>query len=115
MNEMTRIKARFLQDPLPIRLAGLAASLGRVASSARSPSGSERVQEMLEECQHFIEWTAAELEPEEAAELVNMQVLIALWRSAWETAKEDPVQRVLLSTVARQWSDKALAYSGLLD
>lgn len=69
---------------------------------------------MLEECQFYIEWTAGELEPEAAAEMVDIQVLIAMWRKAWPTAQQDATQRSLLSFLAKKWSDKALDYSGLL-
>jgi len=59
-----RKRERFLRDPLPVRLAGLAADLARVASSARHPTGAESVAVMLEESQYFIVWTAAAAEPE---------------------------------------------------
>lgn len=42
---------------------------------------------MLEESQYPIEWTAAEAPVELAAELVDLQVLLALWRRAWPEAQ----------------------------
>ena len=39
-----RIQERYLRDALPVRLAGLAADLGRVASSARHATGARRPQ-----------------------------------------------------------------------
>jgi len=48
-------RKRFLRDPLPVRLAGLAADLARVASSARHPTGAESVSAMLEESQDYHE------------------------------------------------------------
>jgi hypothetical protein len=108
-------RERFLRDPLPVRLAGLAADLARVASSARRESGAESVAVMLEESKYFIEWTAAEAEPEIAAELVDIQRLIALWRKAWPDAQQYPTQRTLLSIQAKKWSDQVLGYSGLVD
>jgi hypothetical protein len=69
---------------------------------------------MLEESQYYIEWTAAEAEPEVAAELVDMQRLIALWRKAWPKAQTDRTQRTLLSVQAKKWSDQVLGYSGLV-
>lgn len=66
-----------MRDPLPIRLAGLAAELRRVSSSAKREGGAGSVAEMLEESQYYIEWTAAEAEIEISAELVDMQRLIA--------------------------------------
>jgi len=114
MKNKERKRERFLKDPLTIRLAGLAADLGRVASSARHETGSESVAEMLEESQYYIEWTAAEAEPEVAAELVDMQIMIALWRTAWPEAQKNHTQRTLLSVQAKKWSDQVLVYSGIV-
>jgi len=110
-----RKRERFLRDPLPVRLAGLAADLARVSSSARHASGAESVASMLEESQYFIEWTAAEAEPEIAAELVDIQRMVALWRKAWPDAQNNHTQRTLLSVQAKKWSDVVLVYSGLMD
>jgi hypothetical protein len=114
MSEIEQMRLRFLQDDLPTRLGGLAADLMRVASSARRPAGGKAVERMLEESQYFIEWTAAELEPEKAFALVNIQRLIALWRRAWPEAQKDHDQRTILSVTAKQWADEVLKYSGLI-
>ena len=106
---------RFLRDPLPIRLAGLAANFERIASSARHATGAASVVEMLEESQYYIEWTAAEAEPQVAGELVDIQRLIAAWRRAWPEAQHSPTQRTLLSVQAKIWADQVLDYSGVLD
>jgi len=108
-------RKRFLHDPLPVRLAGLAADLARISSSARHTSGSASVAEMLEESQYYIEWTAAEAKPEVAAELVDIQRMIALWRRIWPEAQNSSTQRTLLSVQAKKWSDQVLDYSGLLE
>jgi hypothetical protein len=105
---------RFLRDPLPIRLAGLAANLARIASSARRETGGEAVVLMLEESRYLIEWTAAEAEPEIAAELVDIQRLLTAWQRAWLEAQISQIQRTLLSIQAKKWSDQVLGYSGLL-
>lgn len=110
-----RKQQRYLADPLPVRLAGLAADLARVSSSARNPSGSSNVEQMLEESQYYIEWTAAEATPEVAAELVDIQRMIVLWRQAWPDAQHSSTQRTLLSVQSKKWSDTVLDYSGLLD
>jgi hypothetical protein len=112
MKNLERIKTRYLKDPWPTRLAGIAADLGRVSSSARHTTGSESVAQMLEESQYFIEWTAAELDPEVAGELVNIQVLIALWRRAWPEAQHQPQQRTILSVQAKTWADQILGLAG---
>lgn len=115
MKNLERKRERYLKDTLPVRLAGLAADLARIASSARQPTGSVSVAEMLEESQYFIEWTAGEAEAEVASELADIQIMLALWRRAWPEAQRLRTQRTLLSVQAKKWSDQVLVYSGILD
>ena len=110
MKNSERIRERYLRDALPMRLAGLAADLGRVASSARRATGGAAAAAMLEESQYFIEWTAAEAPAELAEELVNLQALLALWRQAWPEAQNSPLQRSLLAVQAKQWADQVLRH-----
>ncbi len=109
-----KMRERFLRDSLPRRLGGLAATLGRISSSARNSTNMTIVQNLLEEAKYLIEWAAADAEPETAAELVSMQILITLWAKTWEAANQNKTQRTLLSVQAKQWSDRALDLSGLL-
>ncbi|HKY54584.1 MAG TPA: hypothetical protein VJM08_09775 [Anaerolineales bacterium] len=110
-----KLRERFLRDPLPRRLGGLAATLGRISSIARETSDPANVSRLLHEARYFIEWTAAETEPEVAAELVSMQRLITLWLKAWDKASQNKEERTLLSVQAKYWSDRALAFSGLVN
>jgi len=72
------------------------------------------VYNLLDEAKHLIEWTAADTEPEAAAELVHMQTMITIWQHAWNEASQNPQQRLLLSLQAKNWSDKAVDFSGLV-
>ena len=109
-----KLRERFLRDPLPRRLGALSATLGRISSSARNSNNPEVVTDLLDEAKHLIEWTAAEAEVETAAELVRMQRIITLWLSVWDENSESHSQRVLLSVQAKDWSDRAIDFSGLL-
>lgn len=113
MTNKEKLRERFLRDPLPRRLGGLAATLGRISSSARKSTDPNMVSNLLDEAKHLIEWTAADTEPETAAELVRIQTMIVLWQRAWTEASQNPKQRLLLSVQAKNWSDKALDFSGL--
>ncbi len=113
MKDREKVRERFLRDPLPRRLGGLAATLGRISSSARRSTEPAIVASLLDEAKHLIEWTAADTEPETAAELVRIQTMISLWQRAWEEASRNPRQRLLLSVQAKDWSDKAVDFSGL--
>jgi hypothetical protein len=44
--------------------------------------------------------------------LVNIQVLIALWRCAWPEAQCHPQQRTILSAQAKAWADQILGLAG---
>ncbi len=114
MKDMEKLRERFLRDPLPRRLGGLAATFGRISSSARKSTDPNMVATLLDEAKHLIEWTAADTEPETAAELVQMQTMITLWQHAWAEASQNPRQRILLSVQAKAWSDKATDFSGLI-
>ena len=107
-------RLRFLQDSLPVRLGGLSATLGRISSTARQSDSPIVVAELLEEAKYFIEWTAAEVEPEIAAELVQIQRMITLWQKALEPSNYSKIHRTILSVQAKNWSDIALEGSGLL-
>lgn len=113
MKNKEKLYERFMRDPLPRKLGGLSATLGRISSSARQSSDPEQVTNLLEEAKYLIEWTAADTNPEIGTELVNMQRLIILWQKAWTKAGATPEQRTLLATQAKQWSDQALEFSGL--
>lgn len=101
MRNKEKLRQRFLRDSLPTRLGGLTATLARVSSSARDSTDPEIVAGLLEESKHLIEWTAADTAAHLAAELVQMQRLIALWQRAWQTASKHRAQRVLLSVQAK--------------
>ncbi|MFZ5516064.1 MAG: hypothetical protein ACOY90_05470 [Candidatus Zhuqueibacterota bacterium] len=115
MIDKETLKQRFLSDPVPIRLGNLASTLGRISSTARTSGSVKAVADLLDEAKHLIEWTAAETEAHTAAELVQIQRLIVIWQSIWEDAGDDRPHRTLLATLAKDWSEKTLDYSGLLN
>jgi hypothetical protein len=115
MKDQEKRYTRYMRDPLSIRLGGLAADLARIASSARREGGATTVDLMIEESRWFIEWTAAEAEPEVAVKLVDIQRMLGLWQRAWPEAQKQKTQRTLLAVQAKKWSDQVLDYSGLLN
>ncbi|OFW27685.1 MAG: hypothetical protein A3H97_23075 [Acidobacteria bacterium RIFCSPLOWO2_02_FULL_65_29] len=115
MKDVAAVKSRYLRDPLPVRLGGLAADLARIGSAGANPANARAIQLLLEEARRFIEWTAAELTVEEAAELVDLQLALTLWLHAWEDTQRHPVQRALLAHQAGCWSERVLVLSGLAD
>ena len=114
MKNRQKLYERFMRDPIPRRLGGLSATLGRIASSAREAADPAQIANLLEEAKYLIEWTAAETDPEIAAELVAMQRLIILWQKAWLKMEASAEQRTLLAAQAKYWSDQTLGFSGLV-
>ena len=87
MKDFAPVKARYLRDPIPVRLGGLAADLARVGSAAANPANGQAVQVLLEEARRFIEWTAADLDVDVAGELMDLQLSLTLWVHVWEEGR----------------------------
>lgn len=114
MRNLEKRRSRYLQDSTPVRLGGLAANLGRIASFSKYADHQDVVDSILQESKWFIEWTAAELEMERAAELVRMQVQLALWQLQAQTEWENEIWRSRFVADSRQWSERLLEMAGLL-
>ncbi len=107
-------RERFLRQPEPIRIGSLAADLARISSFIQVPA-LEAVTSLIEESRAFIEWTAAELPIDDAAQLVDIQRGLTHWWFIWPEAQHHPEQRRRLAEQAQAWSDQVLAMSGLLE
>ena len=115
MKDWNVIRDRYLRDGLPIRLGGLAANLGRIKSFAAYDEGQMSVMDLLEESKYFIEWTAAEADSHIAAELVRLQVQLALWQLNWRHVWDVDEKRKNMVDECAVWSRYVLEISGLLD
>lgn len=115
MKDWTAIRERYLRDDLPTRLGGLAANLSRIKSFAAREGSSDAIESLIGESKFFIEWTAAEAEPDQAAELVELQLQLALWQRSWPHIWADPVQRSKVAEQSGEFARRVLAMSGLLD
>ncbi len=111
---MTVYADSFLKESPARQLGALAATLGRIASSAEKTARAKAIVPMLDECVQFIEWTLSHQSVEASKELSDVSVMLKLWRDGWNLAQTDERLRTLLSVQARKWSDDALEYSGLL-
>ncbi len=109
-----KLRERFLRDPLPQRLGELAATLARISSSARHSTDPAVIISLLDEANHYIEWTIPEADPEIAAELTQINIILSMWRKSWSTARRIPQQRTLLAAQTKNWSDKVLKFSRMV-
>jgi hypothetical protein len=106
---------RYLRDPLPIRLGGIAANLARVVSCAEMTEAQPLVASLLYESKFFIEWAAPSTPLELSMRLAELQLLIVGWeRRLTQTLLDLPTREKFRETV-RQWSNRLMEMSGLLE
>jgi hypothetical protein len=115
MKDWTDIRVRYLQDEIPVRLGGLAANLLRIKSFSQHASSRAAVERLLEESKYFIEWTARDTSINIAAELVKLQVQLAVWQLNLPRIWSAPEKRAELAAAVGGWSQRVLEFSGLLD
>jgi hypothetical protein len=107
-------KARFQNEDTPHRLGDIASNLARIRSFFNS-AFKKGIEVVIDETEWFIEWTAAEIEPEQAEELVNIQVQLALWQLNLDNILLDELYRGEVATTVETYSQKVLDMSGLID
>jgi hypothetical protein len=114
MEYSTAIRERYVREGVPVRLGALAANLGRIRAFAALGGRDDVVASLIHESKYFIEWTAAAMEVSAAAELISLQVELAVWERTWPRIREDPSLRKELAEKAEDWSQRVLNLSGLL-
>lgn len=114
MKDWISIHDRYLRDSIPVRLGGLAVNLRRIQSFVSQEASSEAVVSLVEESKFFIEWTARDMVPDTAAQLIELQIQLARWQRNWPQIWPNPTRRQQMAEQSLAWSDRVLALSGLL-
>jgi hypothetical protein len=114
MKDRVAIQQRYLRDPLPIRLGGLAANLARIKSFSDHSDHRSVVESLIDESKFFIEWTAPDAPIDVQAELVELQLQLARWQRAWMNIWGNASRRASVAEEAHNWSKRVLELSGLL-
>ncbi len=70
---------------------------------------------MIDETEWFIEWIAPEIVPEQAEELVNIQIQLARCQLNLDNILLDELRRTETAKQAEAYSQRVLDMSGLLD
>ncbi|NDJ25942.1 hypothetical protein GS682_31045 [Nostoc sp. B(2019)] len=114
MNQnLDKKQVHFQSENTSIRLGHIASNLARIRTFCNS-AYKEAVESVTDETICFIEWTAAQIEPEYAEELVNIQVQLARWRLTFDSIWSDDSERRNMKEQASAWSERVLDMSGLL-
>jgi len=114
MTRLEAVRERYMRDGLEIRLGGLAANLARIASFSGRMKNHGSVEYLIEESKWFIEWIVPDASPEMQAELVELQIQLALWHRAWKDGMMEGYRLDDMISHAQTWSDRILEQSGLL-
>jgi len=114
VKDLASIRVRYMRDPLPVRLGGLAADLARVASFSKNPANLTPVSDLIREAAHFIEWCAPDADLETQVVLLDLQRHLVRWRAQLSRRFLDDAWRRWLTAEAQQWSQRVLEMSGLL-
>jgi hypothetical protein len=115
MKDRNALRERYLQDKLSVQLGNLASNLAHIASYSGHPEHREIVEQIIEDSKFFIEWSGPAAKYEQQLELVDLQIQLARWQLRWSEIWADPLRRATVAAEARQWSERVLALSGLLD
>lgn len=107
-------KFSFQSEDIPHRLGHIASNLARVRSFCNS-AFKKGVESVIDETEWFIEWVAADIEPEQAEELVNIQIQLARWQMNIDHILSDELRRTQTAQIAETYSQRVLNMSGLLD
>ena len=115
MRDLAAKRERYLRDPLPIRLGGLAANLARVESFSTHDALRDAVGRLMLESSHFIEWTAMDADQNVRNDLAELQRQLTEWQHTLADIWPDPARRASVAHEAKSWSQRVLAASGLLE
>lgn len=113
MNRLEKLRSRYLKDPIPTRLGGLAANLARIASFSKHDGHQHAVAAVIEESKWFIEWTANDLNVNQTAELTRLQSQLARWQLQSRKNWNDEKWRYELFSKSKKWSEYLIKMSGL--
>ena len=108
------LKERYLRDAVPARLGNLASSIKRLGYFIGKKKYDARVQELLQECRLFSEWSAPDAEYEMQAALASLLLELKNWQNDFKSANGADNWRAEINAACEQWSNRILELSGLL-
>lgn len=114
MKNIEKIRERFMKDNSSIRLGNLAANFARVASFVKDPRNSEVIESIIDESKHLIEWAARDFSLEIQAELVELQIKLALWYLQWREISKDNTKLSVVQNEAEKSSQHLLKLAGII-
>ena len=114
MKDIKEIKERFLKDSAALRLGNLAANLSRIVSFSDNPKNCKIIESIIDESEHFIEWSASDFELQIQSDLVALQIKLALWHRQWQKIIIDNKRLAEMRSEAKKASQRLLELAGIL-
>ncbi len=103
MIPLNDLKARFMKDPVSVRLGNIASDLLRASNLVgRSGASIESLNHVINEVKLFTEWTARDLEVDLQENILNLQRELAV------SSKSE-----LISQNLKKWADYFIKISGI--
>ena len=113
--ELSASRERFGRDDFSRRLGAIAANLSRIRSFIDRGVAEPLIRSLIDESKMFIEDAARNASVEAAAEMVELQLLLARWSRAANTILVDDGGKREVARKAGEWSDRLLKMSGMLN
>ena len=110
-----RIRERFLQDALPVRLGELSSSLSEAKHIADSGVHEKAAIHFIDVVAHYSDWGFPDADSTLQYELNELQQFIAQVKQNWQSVWENPAERSAIGASFADWSQKMLDRSGLLN
>jgi hypothetical protein len=101
----------FSRLPLNTRLGNLAVTINRVADSLEQHQNSDGTKGFVREAMWFIEWTAAELEPEHMKVLIDTQRTMGQWSKNWDDVWSDQSTVIKVREQAREIAQQLFSWT----
>lgn len=108
-------RERYLRDPMPVRLGGIASNLVRVRSLTTDDGLRSMAETVLRQTGLYIEWTASDADPSALELLAEIQRSTFRWRKTLPHRWSIPGERLRLGIEAGEMGERVLDISGLLD
>lgn len=114
MTDLIEKQQSFVQDDIPTRLGKLANNLVQIKHEVANPTNLDVLVNLIRESQFFIEWTVpqiAQMDIDQAAELVELGRTLAHWKFYWEKICLDTTRLAQVIQEAGVWSERVLEMS----
>ncbi|HEX4949545.1 MAG TPA: hypothetical protein VFZ34_22910 [Blastocatellia bacterium] len=116
MNSREARKIDFLKRPMPHQLGELAAALSLLVwFITQHPDRPDLTQIAMDEPSAYAEWLIPQVSSPLQTEITKIYASLQEWQRDWIQINANEVQRRTISKQVREWSDRILDASGLVE